>query len=52
MPVILRWILDGPQEAYAYDLSADLGLISVSQNKNSGVSNEYTAAKGSADRGI
>ena len=36
---------DGPQEAYAYDLSADLGLISVGQNKNSGVSNEYTAQK-------
>ena len=36
---------DGPQEAYAYDLSADLGLISVGQNKNSGISNEYTAQK-------
>lgn len=36
---------DGPQEAYAYDLSADLGLIAVGQNKNSGVSNEYTAQK-------
>ena len=45
MPVILRWILTDQQEAYAYDLSADLGLISVGRNKNSGVSNEYTAQK-------
>ena len=37
--------VDGPQEAYAFDLCAVLGLISGGHNKNSGVSNEYTAQK-------
>ena len=36
---------DGPQTAYSYDLSSDLGNIKVGEDRNSGVDSSYTAQK-------
>ena len=36
---------DGPKGAYAYDLSADLGNLSINNEKHAGVQSEYQSGK-------
>lgn len=36
---------DGPKGAYAYDLSADLGNVSINDEKHAGVESEYKVEK-------
>ena len=38
---------DGPKGAYAYDLSADLGNLSINNEKHAGVQSEYQSGKDS-----